>query len=493
MSKLGFYVRNQAGQVEVIRRCQPVVCKIELNGLDRAWLSQAVAASPRTLWVGRLVVDEQPLETVAHQRFVDRLLQVAEPFRGLIDALEGYNEVAIGDRYDMERWATLERYRADRLHLAGWRSVVGNFATGCPELAYWSEFDPALEVGDYLGLHEYSPSLPACYGDWSWHQGRFVRVYEQLSRKVPLVVTECGVDDGHGGGWKRHGSAEQYLDYLREYDAFLQRSGLPVVGATIFCYGRFPSDEWESFDVSDIANELAAYIASGREVEQMTELNQSELLDLCAREIGAGWQDIRQVLPRHPTLRWSKRALSEIDTVVVHWSATSVNTSSIALANYHIAGDAARDLPAAPGIRYHGVMYPWVVRLCNNLDDLVGHCGNDVWNRRGIGICFVTNTRPTPEALKLASQFISCLARWLGRDLAVIGHRDVPGANTECPGPTWREWMPMLVEAGRLTGAPDETETLRTRVAELERQLTQAVQERDALAEKVARALEVLS
>ena len=491
MSKLGFYVRNQAGQVEVIRRCQPVVCKIELNGLDRAWLSQAVAASPRTLWVGRLVVDEQPLETVAHQRFVDRLLQVAEPFRGLIDALEGYNEVAIGDRYDMERWATLERYRADRLHLAGWRSVVGNFATGNPELHLWWHFREAVEAADFLGLHEYSPALPAHAEDWTWHQMRWVRAKQALGDSWrPLIVTECGVDDGRGGGWRRHADAQAYLDYLRAYDnSLIAQPNGDVVGATVFCYGHLSGDGWDSFDIDGkMAQMLADYIA-GREKaywtprgdETVRDYDDARLLDMLAQEFGsAGFDDIRTVLP--VTASAPARKLSEIKYIVIHHSGagTTPSTWSRAIADYHVSDR------GWGRIAYHFLVHgvgAGKVRYSASINEhgygVHGH------NADCIDICLVGDYDKTPPAevmIELTRRLVLVLRRFLGRDVPVVRHCDLQ-ADTSCPGSVSGTWFAQVV-SGEDTDA---------RIVALAEELARARRERDELIAKLAEIRRIVS
>ena len=490
MSKLGFYVRNQAGQVEVIWCCQPVVCKIELNGLDRAWLSQAVAASPRTLWVGRLVVDEQPLETVAHQRFVDRLLQVAEPFRGLIDALEGYNEVAIGDRYDMERWATLERYRADRLHLAGWRSVVGNFATGNPELHLWWHFREAVEAADFLGLHEYSPALPAHAEDWTWHQMRWVRAKQALGDSWrPLIVTECGVDDGRGGGWRRHADAQAYLDYLRAYDnSLIAQPNGDVVGATVFCYGHLPGDGWGSFDISgEMANLLADYIASREKQywcargDERVDYNDAQLLSMLQAEFGGEqFDDIRTALP--VTSLAPLRQLDEIQYIVIHHSGagTTPSTWSKTIANYHVYDR------GWGRIAYHFLVYgvgAGKVRYSASINEhgygVHGH------NADCIDICLVGDYDKTPPAevmIELTRRLVLVLRRFLGRDVPVVRHCDLQ-ADTSCPGSVSGTWFAQVV-SGEDTDA---------RIVALAEELARARRERDELIAKLAEIRRIVS
>lgn len=257
-SMLGVHINAHRDQAPWLRRAQPRAGVILLDGLDPAWMRSAKAASPHTFWVGRLVDYRSPAQ----------LLERAEPFRGLIGALVGENEVAVHTSSEMAAYAERERERTEILHSAGWLSVVGNFSTGAPELELWPAFYRALENAFALGLHEYSPTLPRFAPDDLWHQLRHRQVYHRLPLHLwrPLIITECGVDDGKGGGWKKHGSVEQYLDYLAWWDSELAESarlGVPIGGAAAFCMGRVDADPWGSFDISGgMADVLAAHLVA---------------------------------------------------------------------------------------------------------------------------------------------------------------------------------------------------------------------------------------
>lgn len=483
-SMLGPHINVPRDQIAWLARARPRVAKILLDGLDPGWLRDARAASPDTFWVGRQVAYTTP----------DTLLRAAAPFQGMIDALEGENEPAIGSYDVMLYYATLEARRCEALRAAGWRAVVGNFARGTPELDYWPAFREALEAGDYLGLHEYVPALPRDPRHDLWQQLRYRQVYQALPADLrkPLIITECGVDDGAGRGWRQYGDARAYLDYLDWYDAQLRQDAArwPIVGATVFCYGRFPDDPWESFDIAgEMADALAGHIVANPPIywdqkeETMSDLDE-RFVQAAQQALGEKFQDIRLALPTHPTLPPVLRPIADVDTVVVHWSATSTGTNTGTIAAYHVAGDPARGLAPAPGIRYHFVVYSWgLVRFCGDLGTRRGHAGDDDVNRRSIGICFVTDTRPTDAALASAATLIRVLREVLGRDLRVVGHRDVSPA-TECPGPTWREWMPALAAAGG--AAADEVAELRARVATLTAERDAAL----AIIEQVRKAVE---
>lgn len=66
------------------------------------------------------------------------------------------------------------------------------------------------------------------------------------------------------------------------------------------------------------------------------------------------------------------------------------------------------------------------------------HCRSAEYNKYGIGICLVgdfTNSAPTGEQMKSLAALCRSLMNLCGIGADnVIGHREVPGAETECPG-----------------------------------------------------------
>lgn len=90
-----------------------------------------------------------------------------------------------------------------------------------------------------------------------WMTGRYRKLYEQFllptDRKIPLVVTETGVDNSPCGGspnlggwaaycsfWAQNGypgtCEEQYMSQLAWYDTVM-RADEYVIGSTVFCLG----------------------------------------------------------------------------------------------------------------------------------------------------------------------------------------------------------------------------------------------------------------
>ncbi len=262
---------------------------------DATFVEQIKAISPRTLVVARLDLPQIDLANLSNpaalaRQFADRLLPIAtEPRRrAAIDGWEAYNEPVAENPEHMRRLAEFEAERTRLLAAAGIRSVIGNFATGTPDLALWQHFRPALQAAiehkGYLGLHEYSfPTMQTGTQQeplgWKvdaandgWLTLRYRKVYRgylQPNRlELPLVLTEIGIDghtDGRGSGWRGFGTnwanlgmgsdaPGNYTEQLAWYDAHLQQDAY-VRGAAIFAAPASPG--WESYE---ILNEAAPFL-----------------------------------------------------------------------------------------------------------------------------------------------------------------------------------------------------------------------------------------
>jgi hypothetical protein len=258
------------------------------------------------LVIGRLVADydaqeqkangQTPLE--AAQQFVQDQLPTYQS-NPHIEYWEGHNEPVWTDEEGMAWYAQFEVERMQLMADLGLKCVLGNFATGTPDLTLWPAFLPALQVvrqyQALLGLHEYSWPwmwwMTGQYqlnpdedqGDEGWTTLRYRKIYRQHLipnelGDVPLVITECGVDPGvspkppglTGGAWRLLGDlwaqqnnepnkADYYFRQLVWYDEELQKDDY-VVGATVFTWGNF-GPPWLYFDVAgtEVATKLIAY------------------------------------------------------------------------------------------------------------------------------------------------------------------------------------------------------------------------------------------
>ncbi len=536
---LGPHINWKSDQIPWLRKAKPRVAKVLLQNVDPVWMQEAKEASPDTFWVGRLVVFPQPLDPPEEnaERFChDLLLPAAKPFAGIIDALEGYNEIAFTKfkarapsglsrflgtiarsnleavaRAEMQRFALFEKTRAEILRAEGWKSVVGNFSAGTPELELWPDFYPALEAGDYLGLHEYSASQypPFMSNLDTWLCRRYQRVYEALPEHLrkPLIITECGIDGGVLGqvqaGWKRYTDAAGYLAELEWYDTSLQADAArwPIVGGTIFCYGRV-DPRWETFDIhGEMSERLATYMIANPALpwqatptEPEPPLVQETLVQLLSAEFGDKFDDIRAELAH--TGEYDPRPLGGIKYQVIHHTGTGTTpqTYSNTIARYHVESN------GWPAIGYHFLVYPHKVRYVGSLDTERAN----VWGRNAeiIGIALVgdfSTEVPADSTLDLCQRLCDLLDGYLVRAVPRVGHRDValPDHGTECPGDTAYGpdgWL-ARIQPGATTTPPvgEEIAEVRERLAELERQLVSCGLELTRLQAIVARLKESVS
>ncbi len=238
-----------------------------------------------------------PIE--AAQQFVGDQLSEYK-FNPAITYWEGHNEPVWNSNEEMSWYAQFEVERMKLMAEEGLKCVIGNFATGSPDLKLWPAFFPALKAAQkheaLLGLHEYScpwmwwmtgkHQLKAGEdeGDTGWTTLRYRKVYRQHLipngfGNVPLVITECGIDPlvspkppevGTGGTWQQLGSfwkkhdnepnkADYYYRQLVWYDKELQKDDY-VVGATIFTWGNF-GRQWKHFEVAgtEVTQKLITY------------------------------------------------------------------------------------------------------------------------------------------------------------------------------------------------------------------------------------------
>ena len=128
----------------------------------------------------------------------------------------------------------------------------------------------------------------------------------------------------------------------------------------------------------------------------------------------------------HKTKRYTKRALSRVEYIVVHHSGTT-SGSPKAFARYQINHN------DWPGIGYHFVIdTDGSIYVTNPIDVLSYHVLRN--NTKCIGICMVGNfnkTRPSVLQLNKMDELIGSI-QMIMPDLYVKGHRDFK--DTSCPG-----------------------------------------------------------
>jgi hypothetical protein len=144
--------------------------------------------------------------------------------------------------------------------------------------------------------------------------------------------------------------------------------------------------------------------------------------------------DITADLPRSATEQYATRALTDITTIVLHHTVTPDTTTPAQIAAYHV------NTRGYPGIAYHYLIdatgQAWQT---NALTSVSYHCG--AHNPESIGIALIGDfTAHVPTAAQLAKtvEIVAQLCEALGLpSSAAVGHKDLPGAATQCPGNQW--------------------------------------------------------
>jgi hypothetical protein len=289
-TRLGVFIsRNDPKVFDLLRTGN--VSLIKTLEYDPNFVADMKALSPQTLIIARLDLQQIDLGNLTDPKgeaaaFTQKVLSImADPRRkAAIDGWEAFNEPVAVDADQMARLAEFEAERTRLLAAEGIRSVVGNFATGHPDLPLWPAFRPALEAviehNGWLGLHEYSaptmqygtPQDPLGWGtdpeQEGWLTLRYRKAYREYLQpnglNVPLLLTEVGIDGmvanrpgPPGKGWRDFGdywdqlgmgrdTPGNYMEQLAWYDAQLQQDEY-VQGAAIFAAAASPG--WETYEV----------------------------------------------------------------------------------------------------------------------------------------------------------------------------------------------------------------------------------------------------
>ncbi|MEJ2735953.1 MAG: hypothetical protein P8189_20705 [Anaerolineae bacterium] len=234
VSLLGAHVNMTVGGLsETIADWKPPLV-VNLDHSD-VWHS-VKAASPKTVFVGRIVRDDEPdfnnpaLNPIVVARdHCNKVLPWAERMGETYRFWQGVNEPIVHSAEAMKRCAAFDAERARIMDDHGFRVVVGSFSVGNPHFPYWREFLPALEAARQyqgaLALHEYA--WPTLDHEWPWYLLRHRKVYDGEPahdwaglpahlKSLPLLITECGLDglieQSHPPrGWQVLYSADRYL------------------------------------------------------------------------------------------------------------------------------------------------------------------------------------------------------------------------------------------------------------------------------------------
>ena len=127
---------------------------------------------------------------------------------------------------------------------------------------------------------------------------------------------------------------------------------------------------------------------------------------------------------------YRSRQVVGIKAVVVHHTAAG-EQSAEEIAKFHV------ESRGFPGIGYHYLIHRGgAVEKVNAVRTVSFHCGE--WNRRAVGVAVVGNLErglATDRQWGVLVELVTELCRAFGVGAAqVVGHREVPGARTLCPG-----------------------------------------------------------
>ncbi|MBK7780934.1 MAG: N-acetylmuramoyl-L-alanine amidase [Ardenticatenia bacterium] len=177
----------------------------------------------------------------------------------------------------------------------------------------------------------------------------------------------------------------------------------------------------------------------------------ADLNALLSAEFGAGYQDLRATLPHNPNGPggdFSLRPLLGLDILAVHHTVGPRDQSWKAIAQTHI-----RDRGFA-GIGYHIGIRQGAVAYLGDVSQARACCRD--MNHRVLCVTLTGNyeTMPLDAAdAKALGRVAAVVQGWaqssIGRKLKVLGHKEVPGQATACPGRN------LLVEVHRIATLPD--------------------------------------
>lgn len=190
------------------------------------------------------------------------------------------------------------------------------------------------------------------------------------------------------------------------------------------------------------------YDVSIEEIMRANNLRSADSLVMGANLLIPQALPARSVVPLYPSNKW--------EYIIIHHSATDYGNSL----SFHYA-HSRRGFSG--GLGYHFVIDNGTTGKPNGYIEISprwikqqdgAHCKAADMNIKGIGICMVGNYSEgdiSPEQLSSLVHLVKILRNFYRIPLKnIIGHGQVPGANTECPGKKfpWQRFIAMLKEAG---------------------------------------------
>lgn len=182
--------------------------------------------------------------------------------------------------------------------------------------------------------------------------------------------------------------------------------------------------------------------------------------DLNIPALGNKFIDLRDAIPGD-SYNWSwVRPLSGVNYLAIHHTAGPDSQTPTQIANYHINNN------GWGGIGYHFLISKdGTVYYVGDISTARANVAN--LNDQVIGICLIGNfmagKEPSSEQLDFANKLcdffinnypdLSNVNSWD----KVLGHKDLPGQSTACPGDNWQSWRSKLVAGSGITPTPTPT------------------------------------
>ena len=251
-SKLTFHINNFDARIfDLLQQMQPTVVKVY------EFASEANVDEIRRRCPGALIVYRQYTNrsfSSSADDFVNEMNNTLSKLAGRGIVWEGINEPVLNSQAEARALSDWYVRFASLMHARGEKVAAYSFSTGNPGLQYVPLLAPGAAACDYLALHEYAHPV---YGNGDLGRYRLFRAKLPAYARKPILITECGLDDGQNQGWQKYLNATQYLQLLANYDQQIVLDRF-LVGATIFQYGG--GNPWQWFDVSTISTQIAQYV-----------------------------------------------------------------------------------------------------------------------------------------------------------------------------------------------------------------------------------------
>jgi hypothetical protein len=251
-SKLSLHISRFDGNIfDYLERMQPSIVKV-LDFPSEANIDEIRRRAPGTLIVYRQFTNLSYNDSA--DAYVAELNPTLAKLSGRGIVWEGINEPVLNSAQEAQKLDAWFVRFADLMHARGERVAAFSFSTGNPNLTYVPSLAASATACDFIALHEYRHPN---FGSGDLTRYRSFRAQLPITARKPILITECGVDDGNNNGWQTYNTPDQYMQILADYDQQMLQDAY-LIGATIFQYGDDIS--WRSFNVASIGNRIAQYV-----------------------------------------------------------------------------------------------------------------------------------------------------------------------------------------------------------------------------------------